>query len=200
MKGRILVVEDEQDTRELLGRALERAGYACVLAADMEAALARAQEPLDVVVTDIVLGLDDNRGLQLVRELRQLGLRAPIVVITAYADLDKVKSALNEGANYLLEKPFRSAELLGAIERLQAGNRADGSLDTLLEKAQLTEKERTVARHLIAGLSSTEIAAIEHNSPKTIRQHITQIYAKFEVKTRAEFLRLVFARTPAAQG
>lgn len=193
MKGRVLVVDDEQDTCEMLGKSLERAGYACLLANDAQAALAhvRAPEPIDVVVTDIVLGLDDRRGLRLVCELRQLGLRAPIVVITAYADLDKVKSALNEGANYLLEKPFRSAELLQALERVRS---TELGLDGMFERAQLTEKERTVARHLIAGLSSSEIAAIEHNSPKTIRQHITQIYAKFAVKSRAEFLRLMFTR------
>lgn len=196
MKGRVLLIDDERDTRELLGKALERAGYECVLAADAPSAIeqVKTQESLDVVVTDIVLGLDDRSGLKLVNELRHIGVRAPIVVITAYADVDKVKYALNEGANYLIEKPFRSHELLDAIDRVHFGGRSTAHIDGLFERARLTEKERIVARHLITGRSSNEIAALEHNSPKTIRQHVSQIYAKFEVKSRAEFFRVVYAR------
>jgi DNA-binding NarL/FixJ family response regulator len=196
MSGRVLLVDDERDTRELLGRALERAGYECVLAANADKALAlvSASERWDVIVTDVVLGLDDRRGLRLLGELRRHGLRAPVVVITAYADLEKVKCALNEGADYLLEKPFRAAELVEAIERVRAQASSSIGLEGLFERVHLTEKERTVARHLLAGLSSGEIAALERNSPKTIRQHVSQIYAKCEVGSRAEFFRRVYAR------
>lgn len=41
---------------------------------------------------------------------------------------------------------------------------------------------------------SNEIAALERNSPKTIRQHVSQIYAKCDVSTRADFFRLVYAQ------
>jgi DNA-binding CsgD family transcriptional regulator len=51
-----------------------------------------------------------------------------------------------------------------------------------------------VARHLLRGLSSSEIAALENNSPKTIRQHVSQIYAKCGVGTRAEFFRLAYVK------
>ena len=58
----------------------------------------------------------------------------------------------------------------------------------------LTDKERTVARHLLNGLSSTEIAVVEKNSPKTIRQHVSQIYAKCGVSSRAEFFRWAYVK------
>ena len=64
----------------------------------------------------------------------------------------------------------------------------------MFERAHLTDKERRVAHHLLAGLSSTEIASHEKNSPKTIRQHITQIYLKCDVINRAEFFRLMYRR------
>jgi two-component system, NarL family, response regulator LiaR len=64
----------------------------------------------------------------------------------------------------------------------------------VLARAQLTEKELTVARLLLDGLSSSEIAELEHNSPKTIRQHVTQIYAKCGVASRAQFFRLAYLR------
>jgi DNA-binding NarL/FixJ family response regulator len=196
VKGTVLLVEDEYDTREMLGRAFDRAGYRCILAADANDALAKIAQPdqLDVVVADVALGGDERGGLRLLTELRARDVRAPVVIITAYADVEKVKFALNEGAAYLLEKPFRAAALLEAIERTRGQGRVQDAVEAVLSRAKLTEKELTVARHLLDGLSSSEIAEIEHNSPKTIRQHVSQIYAKCGVSSRAEFFRLVYAR------
>ena len=193
-KGTVLLVEDERDTRELLARAIERADYRCVSAAGPAAALALCGQAgfVDVVVTDVVLGGDDHGGLRLMAELRSQGVRAPVVVITAYADVEKVKIALNEGAAHLLEKPFRAPQLIEAIDRVrtQPGD-ARHSIDQVLARANLTSKERTVALLLLDGLSSAEI---ERNSPKTIRQHVSTIYAKCGVSTRAELFRLVLGR------
>jgi DNA-binding NarL/FixJ family response regulator len=195
-KATILLVEDERDTRELLTRALEREGYAVIAAGDAGEALERAaaEEALHVVVTDVVLGRDDRGGLRLITELKKRGQRAPIVVITAYADVEMVKFALNEGAAHLLEKPFRAPDLIAAIERVRSRGTTERALSELFERARLTEKERVVAEHLLRGLSSNEIADAEKNSPKTIRQHVSQIYAKCNVGSRAEFFRLVFTR------
>ena len=56
----------------------------------------------------------------------------------------------------------------------------------------------TVARYLLDGLSSTEIAEVELNSAKTIRQHVSRIYAKFGVSNRADFFRLVYSYAGSA--
>jgi len=197
--GTILLVEDERDTRDLLARALERAGYVCLTAANEQAGLALATEArtLDAVVTDVVLHQNDHGGLTLLRELRAQGISAPVVVITAYADVEKVKLALNGGAAHLLEKPFRAAELVRVLERVLADEPTDrggtAAIERVLTRARLTPKERTVAIHLLEGLSSSEIADLEANSPKTIRQHVSQIYAKCGVASRAEFFRLAYA-------
>jgi DNA-binding NarL/FixJ family response regulator len=193
----ILLVEDEFDTRELLGRALERDGYTCLAAANAAEALsaARSAASIDLVVTDVVLGDDSLAGLHLMTELRRQGLRAPVVIITAYADVEKLKIALNEGAAYFLEKPFRAPKLLEVIARMLSSTPAlNDAVEELLSRAQLTDKERTVARLLLEGLSSNEIAEKENNSPKTIRQHVTQIYAKCGVASRAQFFRLAYLR------
>jgi DNA-binding NtrC family response regulator len=196
VKGTILLVEDELDTRELLGRAIERAGYVCALAEGARQALERAADggPFSAVVTDVVLGRDDRGGLTLMTDLRRAGVRAPFVIITAYADVEKVKIALNQGAAHLLEKPFRAPELLAVIERVCGqGALPAHAAGEVLSRARLTAKERTVALHLLDGLTSGEIAHIETNSPKTIRQHVSQIYAKCGVSSRADFFRLVYA-------
>jgi len=193
----ILLVDDELDTRELLARALERAGYAALTAANAAEALsaAEAASAIDLVVTDVVLGTDSQGGLELMTALRRQGVRAPVVIITAYADVEKLKIALNEGAAHFLEKPFRAPKLLEVIERvLKNAVPFDHAVEELLLRAQLTDKELTVARLLLEGLSSSEIAARENNSAKRIRQHVTQIYAKCGVASRAQFFRLAYLR------
>ena len=81
------------------------------------------------------------------------------------------------------------------IERVLSNSRPlNQAVEELLARAQLTEKERAVARLLLEGLSSNEIAEAQQNSPKTIRQHVTQIYAKCGVASRAQFFRLAYLR------
>jgi DNA-binding NarL/FixJ family response regulator len=194
VKGTILLVEDEDDTRAMLGRALGRAGYTALLASNAEEGLelARSARP-DLIVTDIVLGSADRGGLWLLAEVRASGMRTPVIVITAYADVEKVKLALNEGAQHLLEKPFSAGELLEAIDGVESVRGPENLSEQLFERARLTEKERDVARQLMRGLSSNEIAERAGNSAKTIRQHVTQIYAKCGVENRAGFFRRVYA-------
>ncbi len=196
MKVTVLLVEDERDTREMLAMAIERAGYTCRVARGGDEALARATAlaPVDVVVTDVVMEGNDRRGLTLMNELRGVGVRAPIIVITAYADLEKAKIALNQGAAHLLEKPFRASDLVEVIGRVRARpGDVRRRIDQAFARANLTDKETVVARHLVEGRTSREIAEIERNSPRTIRQHVTQIYAKCAARNRAEFMRIVYA-------
>lgn len=196
MTTTVLLVEDEDDTRDSLARSLERAQFRCLPArsADEAIALAQGGEFIDVVVTDIVLGPDDDRGgLRLLASLRAAGVLAPVIVITAFADVGKVKTALNGGACHLLEKPFRASELCDVIRRVQRpGPNVQHSLEQVLNRANLTEKEREVARYLLEGLSGAEIAERSGNSHKTIRQHLTRIYEKCGVASSVEFFRLVY--------
>lgn len=194
MKGRLLLVEDERDAREALAHALERAGFDVVGAASVEEATAGlTQGPFDAAIVDIVLGADDRGGLKLVPRLRDALSRAPIVVITAFADVDKVKQVLNDGAAYLLEKPFRGVDLLQVLARLLADRDDLGHfVARALSRAGLTDKELAIARLLLKGLPTAEIARLEENSDKTIRQHVSQIYAKCGVSSRSEFFHYVF--------
>jgi DNA-binding NarL/FixJ family response regulator len=194
MSRTILLVEDEHDARISLARAIERAGYSCTSAATYDEAVALSPEGiLSACVVDIVLGDDDTGGLRLIPHLRSLPGRPPVIVITAFADVEKVKTALNAGAAYLLEKPFRAPQLLDVLARFATDpGEFRQYIDAALSRARLTEKETSVARLLLKGLTSQEIARVESNSEKTIRQHVSQIYAKCGVSTRAEFFHFVF--------
>ncbi len=195
MSGRVLLVEDEVDARESLGRSLTRAGYECVSAASADEALRRlaAVPSVEVCVLDVRLGADENAGIDLIPAVRRAGREAPIIVVTAFADLDKVKRALNLGAAYLLEKPFAASELLEVMARVTSDRRDVTHLvERALAAAALTEKEAAIARLLLKGLPTPEIARLEGNSDRTIRQHVSSIYAKCGVSSRAELFHHVF--------
>ena len=101
MKGRLLLVEDEEEARCSLVRTLERQGYTCLTAATYDeaaAVLARETVPIDAAVVDIVLGDDDRGGLRVLPLIRALPGKPRVVVITAFADVSRVKEALNGGA------------------------------------------------------------------------------------------------------
>jgi len=195
MSKSILLVEDDADARASLSRTLSREGYMCTTAESVASAIEAAKSAafLDVVVTDVVLGTDEEGGLRLIGELRKIDVRAPIVLITAFAALENVKRGLNEGASFLLEKPFRAADLLAVLRRVATEPRDIGYLvDRALSSVGLTEKEQSIARLILKGLTSVEIARLENNSDKTIRQHITRIYSKCGVSSRPEFFHFVF--------
>ena len=102
---------------------------------------------------------------------------------------------LNLGAAHLLEKPFRAPALIEVIDRVKEhGGNVRHKVEQVLVHAKLTDKELVVARHLLQGLSYGEIAELESNSPKTIRQHVSTIYAKCGVASRAQFFRLAYLR------
>ncbi|MDB4934274.1 MAG: C4-dicarboxylate transport transcriptional regulatory protein [Labilithrix sp.] len=189
-----LLVEDEPDARIALARALRRDGIDCVEAADVATAIAASKaQSFDVAILDLVLGDDDVGGLSVLAALRDEAKALPVVLITAFADVDKLKRALNLGASFLLEKPFRARELVDTVRKLLADQRDLGALvATAVARAGLTDRETEVARLVLKGLPSLEIATVLGASDKTVRQHISRIYEKCGVSSRPEFFHYVF--------
>jgi DNA-binding NarL/FixJ family response regulator len=193
--SRVLIVEDDTDARQSLARSLVRGGFQVIEAASLPEARSRISDhsQLSVVVSDLVLGQEEGGGIQVLREVKARLPGVPVILITAFAALENVKAGLNEGAAFLLEKPFKASELLSIIQRV-TNEQADVShmVERALAPAQLTEKELSIARLMLKGLTSNEIARLEDNSDKTIRQHITRIYTKCGVSSRPEFFHFVF--------
>lgn len=191
----ILLVEDEADAREALARTLRAEGYECVTAGSAAQALeaSRTARFVDIAILDVVLGDGVPDGIDLIWMLRGQGVRAPVVIMTAFADSPRLKRALNAGVAYLIEKPFRAKAIVSVVERL-LGEPVDLAhlVDRALARAGLTDKEHEVARLLLKGLSNEEIATATSNSDKTIRQHVTAVYRKVGVSSRAEFFHFVF--------
>ncbi len=114
---RLLLVEDELDIRSFLERSLSEAGYQVDAAADARSAERMAVDNVfDVLVVD--LGLPDEDGISLILRLRQLGLRAPVLILSARRSVDDRVRGLEQGGDDYLTKPFALAELLARLRNL----------------------------------------------------------------------------------
>jgi DNA-binding NarL/FixJ family response regulator len=190
----VLLVEDEPDARTILARRLQAFGWNCLPHPSVESALHDPElRYVEAVVADVVLGDGKMSGIELISALRREEVRAPVVLVTAFADTPRLKAALNAGASYVLEKPFTTEALRQVLDKVTT---VDIDLARLVNKAlsraRLTRKEEEVARRVLKGLTSAEIGGMMGNSEKTIKQHLTQVYAKLGVAGRAEFFHLVF--------
>jgi len=114
---RVLVVEDEEKLAGLLARGLREEGHAADVAATGEDALWMAgSAPYDAIVLDVMLpGLD---GLATCRRLRERGVWAPVIFLTARDAVEDRVEALDTGGDDYLVKPFSFAELLARLRAL----------------------------------------------------------------------------------
>lgn len=116
-EARILVIEDDANTRDFLRRGLQEAGYRVEIAsrADDGMALMRHNR-FDIIVLDIML--PDGNGIQVCKTIRETDARVPILFLTALGTTENVTAGLDAGADDYLVKPFKFAELLARVRTL----------------------------------------------------------------------------------
>jgi DNA-binding response OmpR family regulator len=133
---RLLLVEDEIDIQSFLRRSLEEAGYEVEAASDGKTAERLAVEnPFDILIVD--LGLPDQDGITLILKLRQLGVRAPVLILSARRSVDDRVRGLEQGGDDYLTKPFALAELLARLRNLLKRNSPAGNDGTRLHVQDL---------------------------------------------------------------
>ncbi len=135
----VLVVEDEEDIRELLNFNLRRAGFEVVLAASGEAALSAVSDHIpSLVLLDLMLpGID---GYEVCRRLRKSPQtrHLPIIMLTARADSDDVATGLHTGADDYVAKPFTANILVARIKSVLRRSRPNrDQVDDVLTVASL---------------------------------------------------------------
>lgn len=157
---RILVLEDDEDIASALARGLEREGYRAVVALDLETARAlSAAGAFDAAVVDAMLG--DEDGLDMVRDLRASGMRAPIVMLSALSGVAARTAGLEAGADDYVAKPFDFADLIARIQVQERRRAAAAFADLRYDPAQrlvqgpgrsarLTEREGLLLELLLA--------------------------------------------------
>jgi two-component system OmpR family response regulator len=117
MTRRILIVEDDADTRAFIARGFAEEGFSTETAADGREGLYLATDAgFDAIILDRMLpGMD---GLSLLKSLRAAGLTTPVLLLTAMSAVDERVLGLRSGADDYLVKPFSLQELLARVEAL----------------------------------------------------------------------------------
>ncbi|PAS96080.1 MAG: sigma-54-dependent Fis family transcriptional regulator [Candidatus Dactylopiibacterium carminicum] len=112
----ILVVDDDAALRDAISLILEAAGHRVTLAASGPEALAALErQRFNLVITD--LRMDPMDGLELLARIRALNPQLPVLLMTAFGDVDKAVAAMRGGACEFLMKPFESSVLLENVRR-----------------------------------------------------------------------------------
>jgi two-component system copper resistance phosphate regulon response regulator CusR len=161
---RLLLVEDEHDIQAFLRRSLEEAGYQVDVASNGAAAERLATESVhDILVVD--LGLPDCDGISLILRLRQIGVKAPVLILSARRSVDDRVRGLEQGGDDYLTKPFALAELLARLRNLLKRNVPAGSESTKLRVMDLELdllRREAIRSGEVLQLTSQEFVLLEY--------------------------------------
>ena len=114
---KLLLAEDTRDLNHVITTALSHSGYDVDSAFDGEEALSFAEKNgYDAVILDIMMPKKD--GLEVLRDLRARGIHAPVLLLTAKAEVDDRVTGLDAGADDYLTKPFALKELLARVRAM----------------------------------------------------------------------------------
>ncbi len=152
MSATILVVDDEENARHIITSFLGPKGYEVLGAAT----LAEARQQISRGTADIILldvQLPDGYGPSLLEETSRLPYRPPIILITAYGDIDMAVDAMKNGAHDFLQKPIQLARLEQSILRAQE------VVAMRRELTHLRSTQRRAANDFVTG-SSPEMNAL----------------------------------------
>ena len=189
---KLAYVDDDTDARSIVTRKLNEAGHPCdVFGTAEELLLVIVAGTYDCLIIDI--RLPGCSGIALLKALRERGVFTSAILITAFNSVEYSRDALNASANYLLEKPFSFVALTTVIKNVLAEPHSlQECVDRGLALLDLTSRENELARLMLKGLSNKEIAQLVRISEKTVKQHISQLFEKARVASRAEFFSSIF--------
>jgi two-component system KDP operon response regulator KdpE len=168
----ILLVDDERPIRRLVHTALSGAGYR-VLEAETggDALRLAAQQPPDLVILD--LGLPDADGQAVLRQLREW-LRAPVIILSARDQERQKVTALDNGADDYLTKPFSTAELLArARVALRHAARAGEPASPAVRVGDLSVD--LAARRVHVAGAEVRLTPIEYKLLTTLARHAGKV-------------------------
>jgi len=161
---RLLLVEDEVDIQNFLRHSLTEAGYQVEVAGDGRSAERLAIESEhDVLIVD--LRLPDKDGISLILRLRQIGVVAPVLILSARRSLDDRVRGLEQGGDDYLTKPFALAELLARLRNLMKRNSSATSETTKLRVLDLELdllRRQAMRGGEILNLTSQEFVLLEY--------------------------------------
>lgn len=202
----ILIVDDHPTTREPLALLLELQPEFTVVgqAGSVDEVM---RQPVDADVALIDLNLPDGSGIDIIRTLARTQPDTICVLLTASHNRADFALAVEAGAEAVINKSARTAEIIDTIHRLAAGERVL-SADEMVGLLRLASRQREAHRHaaqvfdqltpreleilqaLADGKSDRQIAATLSITPRTVRTHMSNILGKLQVDSRLQALLL----------
>ncbi|MDB5451783.1 MAG: response regulator CenR [Caulobacteraceae bacterium] len=160
----LLIIDDDADLRGAVAEQLQAEDYIAIEAQTAQAGIVAAQaERPDLILLDV--DLPDMDGRDACREMRRLGVTAPVIMLTAAAEDDDAIRGLDSGANDYVTKPYKFAVLLALVRALlRSHEHSEGAvfrlgdyefrpaakllIDAMQKKIRLTEKETNILKYL----------------------------------------------------
>lgn len=186
------IVDDDPDVRDSVNFLVSSLGYRCVTSGSAQDFLRVLDDrrPCCAVLDVRLPGLS---GLELQNELERRGSAVRVIFITGHGDVPKAVRAMRHGAIDFLEKPFDDQVLLDRIGEALAESREaierrrrQGDLERRL--SSLTDREREVLAHIVAGRTNKAIAAALDISVKTVENHRHNLMSKAGVTSVAQLI------------
>ena len=185
-EAQVHVIDDDDGVRASLDFLFASAGVAST-SYDSPMAFLAAAEGLSsgCIVTDV--RMPEMNGVELLRRVREMGVRLPVIVITGHGDVPLAVEAMKSGACDFLEKPFSDGALLNAVE---AAMSKDGGAQARARIARLSTRERQVLEGLVAGRANKVIAYDLEISPRTVEVYRANVMTKMQARSLSELVRM----------
>src|SRR5512136_2465429 len=114
--ARLLVVDDERVTIDLLSEVLSQEGYEVSTALSGEEAMAQGTDKIfDIVITDVRMG--DKDGMEVLKSFKKIAPETTVIMITAFGSIETAIEAIREGAFDYISKPFKLEEIKFTVQR-----------------------------------------------------------------------------------
>ena len=210
---RVMIVDDHEVVREGLRSLLRRRQELAVVgeAGSVASAIkeARRTQP-DVIIMDV--RLPDGSGVEACREIRAERPETKVIMLTSYADEEAVFASIMAGAVGYLLKQTSTKTLIEAIERAMKGESLldpavtqrvmervrSGKQDEDEELALLSEQERKILDLIATGMTNKEIGKEIFLSDKTVKNYVSSILSKLNLRRRSEAAAFIARKRPPA--
>lgn len=195
---RLLIAEDQRMLRGALGSLLD-------LEDDMEviAQVSNGEEALQTILSEspdvclLDIEMPKKTGLEVAESLQKLNTSSKVIILTTFARPGYFKRAVQAGVHGYLLKDGSSDELADSIRNVIKGKREFAPelvFGSLQDEMMLSERECEVLKLASEGMTTKEISKHLFLSPGTVRNYVSEIISKLQVKNRMEAIKIAKER------